>query len=61
MTTRERPLSESLIKREFEKAEAKLRAEREKTKERSPERTVIDLQLKTLKDCEGLLWDIMLI
>jgi hypothetical protein len=60
MTPRERPISASLIKEEFRKAAAKLRAKRKKEKLRA-EREVIDLQLKTLSDCERLLWDIMLI
>jgi len=60
MTPRERPISASLIRREFRKAEAKLRAKR-KQKKLQGERKVIDLQLKTLNDCERLLWDIMLI
>jgi hypothetical protein len=60
MTLRERPISASLIRREFRKAAAKLRAKR-KEKKVVAERKVIDLQLKTLTDCERLLWDIMLI
>ena len=56
----ERPVSRSVIEKEFSKAEEKLRSEKEK-KKLPAEREVIDLQLRTLKDCRKLLDDIMLI
>lgn len=60
MEPRARPLPTSLIRKEFDKAQAELRAMKKK-KKLLAERKVINLQLKTLKDCERLLWDIMLI
>jgi hypothetical protein len=55
-----RPVSGAAIRREFRKGRKELTATRKK-KKWPAERKVIDLQLKTLKDCEQSLRNILLI
>jgi hypothetical protein len=58
MARGKRPVSAAAIRQAFRKAGAELNAKKKKA---PGERKVIDLQLKTLKDCERLLEDIQLI